>query len=117
MKLFFEGNKINFEGKADDPEEGIFDEIIEWTLNTFDVKIGFGTLVIVDEFLRGVHVITATVIDSGGLVTHDSVQIEILEKDPLMIIEDLETEIQNSIDKGYLPKGLGKSLSGSKTQS
>ena len=52
-----------------------------------------------------------------GLVTHDSVQIEILEKDPLMIIEDLETEIQNSIDKGYLPKGLGKSLSGSKTQS
>ena len=67
MKLFFEGNKINFEGKADDPEEGIFDEIIEWTLNTFDVKIGFGTLVIVDEFLRGMHVITATVTDSGGI--------------------------------------------------
>ena len=110
---FFEGDVVTLDGIANDPEEGIFDGIIEWTLNTFDVKIGTGTPIQVKDFSQGVHIITATVTDSRGLFSFDSVEIEIKEKNAKMIIEDLETEIQYSIDNGYLPKGFGKSLLGS----
>ena len=74
---FTEGNSVTFSGWAADPEQGGVANSIQWT-SSIDNAIGTGKTFTKSNLSVGVHTITATVTDNGGLSDSDQVPITII---------------------------------------
>jgi len=74
--IFNEGDTITFAGTAQDPEDGDISLGIVWT-SSIDGNIGTGSPKIVNDLSTGSHTITATVKDSGGKSSSDSINVTI----------------------------------------
>ncbi|HSF18384.1 MAG TPA: hypothetical protein VLK65_22835 [Vicinamibacteria bacterium] len=75
--LFNEGDTILFTGTADDTEDGDLTASLEWTSN-IDGVIGNGGSFSTDLLTTGVHTVTASVTDSGGLDATDQIVISVV---------------------------------------
>ena len=74
---FTEGDSVAFAAGASDAEDGDLTTSILWT-SSLDGSIGTGGSFSTTTLSVGVHVLTASVTDSGGLGDSDQVSIEIL---------------------------------------
>ena len=74
---FTEGNSVTFSGWAADPEQGGVANSLQWT-SSIDNAIGTGKTFTKSNLSVGVHTITATVTDNGGLSDSDQVPITII---------------------------------------
>ncbi|MCP4980954.1 MAG: PQQ-binding-like beta-propeller repeat protein, partial [Gammaproteobacteria bacterium] len=84
---FAEGDTINFTGSASDVEDGEISASLSWS-SDLDGVIGSGATFGSSSLSVGLHTITATVIDSGGLnpVTPPSISLTVTANIPVVMI-------------------------------
>ncbi|MEL7449543.1 MAG: hypothetical protein AAFN78_10055 [Pseudomonadota bacterium] len=70
------GTPINFAGSATDAEEGNLSSSLSWT-SSIDGGIGSGASFTTSALSIGVHTITASVTDSGGLSDSDNITVTV----------------------------------------
>ena len=75
--IFTEGTTITFAGIANDEEDGPLTTNLDWSSDLFG-PLGTGGFFTRDDLPVGLHTISATVTDSGGLVTSDHRTLTIL---------------------------------------
>jgi hypothetical protein len=73
---FNAGDSISFSGMATDTEDGVISASLSWT-SSIDGSIGSGASVMTSSLSVGVHTITASVTDSGGLPGSDSITVTV----------------------------------------
>jgi hypothetical protein len=79
-ETFAKGEYINFNGAAIDPEDGpLTGDSLVWTSDLED-QIGTGTSFMKNNLSEGLHIVTLSAIDSGGLEVSDSIQIRIKDE-------------------------------------
>lgn len=74
---FYEGDPISFSGVANDDEDGDLSASLSWSSN-IDGAIGTGASFENDQLSPGIHTITASVTDSGGLIGSASISIVVV---------------------------------------
>jgi hypothetical protein len=78
--IFSTGDRIDFSGIAQDGEDGDLSQQIIWTSDLAG-EIGGGST-FETSLSEGIHTITATVIDSGGLEASAQIKIQVLANNP-----------------------------------
>jgi hypothetical protein len=73
---FMSGAAIEFQGSANDAEEGDLSGSLSWS-SSLDGLIGTGTGFVVDTLSAGTHVITASVTDSNGMDGSDEINVTV----------------------------------------
>ncbi|MFS1524425.1 hypothetical protein ACL7TT_09965 [Microbulbifer sp. 2304DJ12-6] len=75
------GNEVSLSGTADDPEDGILTENIQWT-SSLDGLIGTGGAISITSLSVGRHTIFANVADSGNIVGQSITSLDIVVNQP-----------------------------------
>ena len=75
--FYYAGNDVQFEGNAQDIEDGDLSTSIVW-VSSLDGEIGTGASFSTTDLSTGMHTITASVTDSGGSSGLAQIEIEIL---------------------------------------
>jgi len=78
---FIQGTSITFTGTADDPEDGPISGALVWT-SSINNTIGSGSSFSTSGLKVGTHVITALVMDSGGLTGNATISITVTAPPP-----------------------------------
>ncbi len=73
---YTEGNSVTFTGDADDIEDGDLSASIVWS-SSIDGVLGTGASIATSNLSVGTHTITASVTDSGGLTSTDTISVVI----------------------------------------
>ena len=74
---FSQGETITFTGTGTDKEDGNLGPNIEWSSDIVGASIGTGGTIMRDDLQVGLHTITATVQDSGGLIDSEQITITV----------------------------------------
>ena len=99
---FNQGDNINFTGTANDPEDGTISANIQWS-SDLDGALGSGASINVSTLSLGVHTITASVTDSGGLPGQDQINVTI---NAVGGGNALETVVVNGVGTGWTTVNL-----------
>lgn len=71
------GDPVQFEGSADDPEDGPLDgPFLDWT-SSLDGRFGIGRSVTVSDLTLGEHRVTLTATDSDGATAEDEISLAV----------------------------------------
>ncbi|MEM7586392.1 MAG: Ig-like domain-containing protein, partial [Acidobacteriota bacterium] len=74
--IFDQGDSVTFTGTASDPEDGDLTASLSWS-SSLDGAIGTGGSFSTSSLSLGTHVITASVVDSGGLTAVASITLTV----------------------------------------
>ncbi len=73
---YTEGDNVTFTGRASDPEDGDISAAISWSSN-LDGHLGIGASISTSSLTPGPHVITASVMDTGGVSDTEAINITV----------------------------------------
>jgi hypothetical protein len=79
------GDPVTLTGTATDPEDGDLSASLSW-MSDRDGALGTGPSVTRADLSLGLHVITASVTDSGGIAGSDQIELTVANEAPIVVI-------------------------------